>query len=106
MNENLDKYDIIDLAWAAGLLEGEGSFTKFEGKWNRVTCASVDKDIIHRLKSIFNCGGISSNRTTVTGKTVYTYYVTKKEDADNIMLLVLPFMGKRRSEKIRELLNI
>lgn len=40
--ENLSNYDLIEVAWVAGLLEGEGCFLKV-GNSPRITCGSVDK---------------------------------------------------------------
>lgn len=106
MNTNLEAYDIIELAWAAGLLEGEGSFTKIQNKWNRITCGSVDIDIIVKLKKVFKCGTYTYSHDTCTGKPFYVYRICKHNDATNVMHLILPFMGTRRSAKIMELLNI
>lgn len=99
----------IDIAWAAGLLEGEGSFiTRTKSPVLCVTCNMTDLDILERLQSIF--GGLihknsrTSERYKDHWKDAWTWSASGAT-AKDIMEAVLPYMGKRRSEKITELLQ-
>jgi hypothetical protein len=104
--DELSKYDIVDLAWASGLIEGEGCFMFNPERYQyRVVVGSVDLDVLEKLQAIFNCGKVYRKQNTITGKPFWQWMVTKKEDTVNICHLVLPFMGKRRTLKIEELLR-
>jgi|SRR5687768_327672 len=103
LNELL-KYDIIDIAWASGLIEGEGCFQITKQSQLTITVGSVDFDIIQRLYHIFKMGHIT-HRTLMSSKELYVWKVTKNKHVKEVLHLILPFMGKRRSSKIDELLT-
>ena len=103
------------LSWVAGLLEGEGCFIKYAIKSSKyitsaVTLEMTDEDIIKRYKSyINNLGIITTTKTlrrhrSINLKPSYCLRVNGFK-ANKLMKLVLPFMGKRRSNKIKEILN-
>ena len=101
------------IAWLAGLLEGEGYFclqtkrlkspTKPRGVYPKIVFVSTDKDICDRVSALF---GTSPN------------YVGPRKDhykpvwralkvgtgASEILRLILPYMGQRRREKIEDIL--
>lgn len=102
----------IEIAWLAGLLEGEGSFGNYSKKTMvdlRLQLAMGDRDVIEKAAAV------------VGGAPVYTYdrkgqkgfrdhhkpqhkFTLRGYKAARIMEAVLPFMGARRSAKITELL--
>lgn len=105
-----------DLAWLAGLLEGEGTFFMQKGHKNGVcyqypiiVVSMTDEDVIDRVAYLF---GTSSHKES------QRYYadlgVSRKPSwrasaagtrAVSLMQSLLPWMGKRRGEKIKELLK-
>lgn len=101
-----------DIAWAAGLLEGEGSF--FIREQGSETCRSrmtvkvemSDEDVIRRIAALF--GRSSSNVTTFQPKKDGWSRTWSKQwngtEAEKVMCAVLPYMGERRAAKIRECL--
>lgn len=99
-----------DIAWAAGLLEGEGSFYVMDRAGRRhlmtVKIEMSDEDVIRRIASIF--GRSTSNVTTFQPKPDgWSRTWTKRwygAEAEKVMCAVLPYMGKRRAAKIRECL--
>ncbi len=103
--------DQQDVAWLAGLLEGEGCF--HEGHTGRtltpqVEVAMADKDIIERVAQFF--GGTSvtpkyRQKMNPNWRTQYRTLATSKR-AVIIMQAILPYMGKRRSAKIRSILAL
>lgn len=99
----------LDIAWAAGLLEGEGSFTaRTNSPVLRVSCVMTDLDILERLQSIF--GGLihKNSRDTKHYKDHWKdswSWSASGDTAKTIMTSVLPYMGGRRSNKINELLE-
>ena len=50
----------IDLAWIAGLLDGEGCFTKKSkrGRTIMICCQMTDMDVLEKLKEKMGCGRI------------------------------------------------
>ena len=96
------------IEWLAGLLEGEGCFSKQRNTSNHCTTplvevVMVDLDIIEKAKSLFeDIGGRKikiRKRYLHSGKIAYHCSVTGLP-AVKIMLVVLPFMGARRSSCI------
>lgn len=94
---------VKDISWAAGLLEGEGSFMLRRGKDLVVQLIMTDQDVVDRFQFIFNFGS-RSERILLSGKTAYGWSVTNQSQAAGLMMTLLPFMGERRAAKICECL--
>ena len=103
---NMDRNQ--EITWISGLLEGEGCFDLAKNKYSRVRLYMTDKDIVKRYVNICNKNNINTpsiktqirnNRKDIYGLTIYG------NNAQILMNLVLPFMGKRRSQKIKELIT-
>lgn len=101
----------VDLAWAAGLLEGEGSFfiCRNDARGYRTPCVEIamtDQDCILKIAKIL----CSNNKIRIRKskcsrhKDVWVWRA-RYAPAVHIMQLILPHMGVRRSAKIREILN-
>jgi hypothetical protein len=103
-----------DIAWIAGILEGEGYFGIDNRKRNYkvsesppapfIKISMTDEDIIQRLSKLLDKSYFSPSRKTVTGKKVYTLHIGEKEKLLFILQKILPYMGVRRGERIRECL--
>lgn len=100
-----------ELAWLAGLLEGEGCFYLApDRKRLAVKVSMSDVDVIKRVGDIF--GGLpprgyepSNPRDKRDRKTMYEVSLSGHQAAQ-VMYAVLPYMGMRRSLKIRECFNL
>jgi hypothetical protein len=96
-----------ELAWLAGLLEGEGSFflaKKSNGfAYPRVSLNMTDEDIIQRVASMLERRYWPFPRKPPRK----TQYALQLEGRPAIKLMedILPFMGIRRSAKIQELIQ-
>ncbi len=95
----------VDLAWAAGLIEGEGNiYYHAKGHNLRVRVVMTDEDIINRLGVIFNASSyynmVSKDENH---KDIYVVNFSGKK-ALEVMIAIYPFMGKRRRSKIREVI--
>lgn len=100
-----------DLMWLAGLLEGEGWFgtTGAQNTKNRYAAVNVsmtDHDVVQRVAAILQCpcNGPYSPASRPQNKPYWSAKVTGKR-AVEIMQIVLPYMGMRRSTKIKEVLE-
>ena len=97
-----------DLAWVAGLLEGEGSFMIRTNGTPKIQCQMTDEDVILKLQAM--CGGnvYFSERTVEQKEKKWKdtwSWIIQGKDASDLMKLLLPLMGERRSQKIRDVLN-
>lgn len=97
----------IDLAWAAGLFEGEGSLglTAIKNRANSIKVSAVicmtDKDIIERFTAVMGFGVMKGpyKSSYPTGKLRYTWEVQSQPDVLRVIEMFLPFFGERRKEK-------
>src|SRR5438309_46060 len=101
----------LELAWAAGLFEGEGSIhCKPQGKRGsgaQLRLGMNDKDVVERFRAIMGCGGLYPHRPgTGSTKPNWTWYVYSAEKVSAILNALLPYLGQRRSAKAREALEV
>lgn len=96
-----------NIAWAAGFIEGEGCFG-ISKLYNsiRITVCNTDLDSIEKLRFILGCGSISGPTTRGTWKPIYRYQVQAGSYVYAILMILFPFMSKRRKLKILELVAI
>ena len=103
------------IAWIAGLLEGEGSFgidRRSEKRYKNskappspfIKIAMVDEDVIAHLSRLLDKPYYVPNRLTVTGKKVFQLHIGEKKKVLWILQRIRPYMGVRRGEKIDECL--
>ena len=101
-----------DLAWLAGLLEGEGAFCvakkprrpKTGRPWTQVTArvsvGMTDEDVIARAAALvgrnYCTGKVYSKKT---GKRMYVLYVSSRS-AEELMRLLYKHLGSRRRSQI------
>jgi hypothetical protein len=103
----------VNIAWVAGLIEGEGTFNirKYKSKkYITIKVVSTDFDVIEKLNSIIGCGRINGpyDRSTPRKKKKPFLVWCLHEITPQIELMnaILPHMGKRRSERIKECLGL
>jgi hypothetical protein len=89
----------MNLEWAAGFLEGEGSFVGNDGRVI-VVAGQKDPECLYRLQELF--GGTIHQRRT---RDFYVWQLGQKEPAKELMLKLRPFMSARRKEQIDKALN-
>ena len=110
--EYLQSISEAQVTWLAGLLEGEGAFMLCNSKsarngtmykTPRIAVSMTDEDVILRVCAMFRTkcspvpipthGNLPQFRAMVSGR-----------NAIEFMKLLLPHMGNRRSNKIKEIL--
>lgn len=103
--------DNTELAWLAGLLEGEGSFyLRCAGKGGprnvpHVRVAMKDLDVIQKVHRVIGFGAVITSRPDASGCVMHTWQGEDREYVPELLRKLLPYMGERRSEKIREVLS-
>lgn len=99
-----------ELIWLAGLLEGEGCFGIGKDRNGiirkpSITLSMTDKDVVTKVANMFdkNVYIIKYHKQRFGRKLQYR---VKLNDtlAINVMKLLLPYMGKRRSRKIKQII--
>ena len=92
-----------DLAWLAGLLEGEGSFLKAppsSPNCPRISLEMTDKDVVERAASLMN-GKVATRTNLKNSLWKQTYRVIiKGSRAVELMRVLHPEMGSRRRLQI------
>ena len=105
---------IEDVAWLAGLLEGEGSFmmsrSTVAGKvyyYPKIVVCMTDKDVVERAALLLSNNSVYRvplSKNGVSKKLQYRAQVSGIKAA-LLMKELLPLMGERRSAKIQEVLD-
>lgn len=72
----------------------------------RVSCQMTDLDVLERLQSIFGGSVCKSSKTQEHYKDAWVWSINGSDKAARCMEAILPYMGKRRSSKIQELLML
>lgn len=95
-----------DAAWLAGLLEGDGSFTH-DLKRNiiRIQLSMYDGDVVTRAAELLDtsvvCNDIERGGLV---KNIYRTSLARKAEVVDILKQIKPYMGRRRTSRINELL--
>lgn len=100
-----------EIAWAAGLFEGEGTISSkpqgTRGSGAQLRLGMNDKDVVERFRKIVGCGGLYAHKPgTGSTKPNWTWYVYDADKVTAILSAFLPFLGARRSAKAMEALEV
>lgn len=104
MNPATQSPSIRDLEWAAGFLEGEGSFAFSKHKNISVVAAQVQKEPLERLQAMFG-GGIYGNRPKNPNSHYCWRWQTVGSRAVGICMTLYSLMSTRRKDQIRVALD-
>lgn len=102
----------IQIAWLAGILEGEGCFTMNGSAHNKqpiILMQSTDKDVVVRVANILGGQGyvIGKQRVGITfGKKIMYRYAVSSSLAIYWMRILLEYMGERRQDQIKYMLDL
>lgn len=90
--------DPLQIAWAAGLFEGEGCVRR------QLEIEMTDKDVIYKFWEIMNCGNVYY-RERPDVKPTWRWKVGNKRDVVKCLSLMLPYFGSRRGHKALNILD-
>lgn len=94
--------DRDDLLWLAGLIEGEGCLDLQRDTYPRIRVAMTDRDTVERVAHLIG----STVRVTFSRVNQPIWSAEKQGPrAAEIMELILPYMGARRSQQIATVLG-
>ena len=96
-----------EIAWAAGLFEGEGCLhLSKEGRFH-IVLTTTDEDVIKRLHDIMNVGSINFRHSPSrkNRKPHWTWGVYNRDDVIQVLNLMMPYFGERRTEAAEKMLE-
>jgi hypothetical protein len=100
----------LDIAWLAGLFEGEGCMSIAKNGGTRITIGMTDLDVIERVCSLIPPTKIQVVQPKPvrdyysTPKPRYTWRISDPVTVRSTLELLLPWFGERRAAKAREVL--
>jgi hypothetical protein len=105
-----------EIAWFAGLFEGEASFALDTRSIKRykistsppapfIKISMTDEDIIQKVSKLVHKKYFSPKRRTVTAKQVYIVHVGDRKSLDILLPKLFPYFGKRRQQTVQKYLD-
>lgn len=88
----------IDVAWAAGLFEGEGCISNNGRVSVDLTLKMTDKDVVDRFHEIVGVGYRTEVPPKKNWKRQYGWKTGAKADVLTVLDLLEPYFGQRRKE--------
>lgn len=101
----------FETAWAAGLIEGEGTFALVKnskakhGKSAKIVVQMNDLDVLERLHNVFGLGRIYYRPPRGNSKESWAWTVYKATEVKDILGTLLPYLGNRRTAKANEVID-
>ncbi len=97
-----------EVAWLAGILEGEACFDFtdiYKRRYPRIRLEMTDRDIVVRVQSLI--GGIIYKRLhkNKNYSTSFRLVVARRKLVQPVLESIFPYLGKRRKAKVSKLLN-
>lgn len=97
--------NIRELAWAAGIFEGEGSLSLAAGKYPRITVSMTDEDTMRRFARAMEVGKIYGPYTRGRHKPYHAWTACTFEDVQYAVCLIWFGLGQRRRDQTRKTLR-
>ena len=99
----------VDIAWAAGFIEGEGCFKRTNLKQTKlgqsITATQVHKPPLEKLQALFGGSLMLRNERRENQSGIWVWAVSGK-NARALMALLHPYMSPRRQEQIDNALRV
>ncbi len=91
-----------DIAWMAGLFEGEGSLSRSKNSTNiQLFLGMTDEDVVRKFHQTVGFGSVyTEDRSNSGRKDLYRWYAGKRRDVVRFLLAVAPLLGSRRKDSI------
>lgn len=107
---------VSEIAWAAGLFEGEGSFNSYPRRNKQgvqIRLSMSDKDVVERFARIVGVGAVhlrihasTETRDRSRYKPMYEWYVYEAAEISRVTELLMPWLGERRRARAEELRKV
>ena len=96
---------IKTIQWFAGLFEGEGTiYRNDKTRCLIMTIKMTDKDVIEEIPRVVGVGRVSARKpfSNPKWKDTFEWILTTRNEIIELANKITPYMGVRRSSKIRE----
>jgi hypothetical protein len=95
----------VDVAWAAGLFEGEGSCFIGSGQRQPVAyLAMTDEDVVSKFHAIVGVGNVRSYQRPGKYKRYWQWSAQSRDDVIHVLGMLWPHLGARRQERASEVM--
>lgn len=101
-----------DLAWAAGLFEGEGCITMNVNRasspvryYPKAVLITADEDVLLRFAGILGCGRVGTHPHKEGAKPLYRWSATSRKDFMAFSVLLGSKLGARRTARLAEVME-
>jgi hypothetical protein len=98
------QHSITDIAWAAGLFEGEGSIfinNNNGRKYVLLNLSSTDRDVVEKFTAIMGCGKMYGPYVDKNpARPRYSWHTKSRADSVKAIVLLEPFLCERRLAKL------
>jgi len=96
----------LELAWVAGILEGEGTFRVTDSGSTIVSVEMADLDVLQKLQTVLGFGTLGNERKRGENRrTTWTFQISGRRDIEQLLNAILPYMGERRTKQIATVLG-
>lgn len=103
----------LELAWAAGLIEGEGTFNRTGGKHptihtERIGVRQVNRECIDRLQRLFggSVNPVDYSKNPISKATILWHWGVYGARARGVMQTLYAFFSQQRRQQIRRALQV
>jgi hypothetical protein len=104
----------VEIAWAAGLFEGEGCFTVQRQRqyppyvyvYPQASLGMTDEDMVRRFHAIVGVGNVSPMIVDKRGYKPMWRWQAYGEPVLGVIEMLGPYLGQRRRERALELLGL
>lgn len=97
--------DSVEIAWAAGLIEGEGTVCVKGSGGLYVGASMTDEDVIRKIHSISGIGTVTMPKKLENRKQTWTWRAGKRSEVIEFIKKIKPYMGLRRTIAIDKVIT-
>lgn len=97
-----------DLAYIAGVFEGEGNIAIGKLGGVKLVIEMTDRDVVERVASLARVGtvwGPYSRPDRPRSKPTYRWHVQSRTDAYALLVAIYPWLGARRRQRAAEVVH-
>ncbi len=91
-----------EIAWLAGIYEGEGSCAITDGRAIRVEVVMTDKDVVEQIQFLTGLGSVSSLAPRGENHKPAFRWSIGSINAVEFLTAILPWLGERRASRAKD----
>ena len=103
-SETFPRLTDVQIAYLAGLFEGEGSIENRPGRGFCVNLGMCDEDVIRKASEMVGVGHLRVAQVLPSGRLFFVWRISRARDAIHFLRLILPFLGERRTSRAIEMM--